>query len=688
VDRVDKILPAKLRIHYIDIEENENHEIISISVFDNFLNKAVTFVWREDLKPSTEQKEYGFPSGYTFHATVHYYNTKAKMLQDYIKFTRDTDPDILTGWYFLDFDMTELINQINSIKGLSSGWLSPLGRCYVRKQEDVLQGKPPVACAGRVLRDMIKDYRALQRQDLPDKTLEAVAQEELKEGKKTFSHSINWLWRNDLNTLIEYNAKDSILVYRIDKKCKILDYYDSVRRWVGCDWENLHSETQMWDIYILRKLHNKVILPTKESIKFEKIVGAKVIEPKKGIHEWVVCIDARSLYPSNICTFNLSPETVVKGNPEPGRDFYSLPNGDRFYKTPMGLFPSILLELDEERNKYKAEMKKHLFGTDEYDVWDHLQTAIKCMKNALYGATLYSRSHKSFRLVSKEIGETTTFVGREVITFVQQKLEEYGFEVIYGDTDSLFVFSRKSNLLEVVEEIKSLLVKINEDLKDLVERLGGDRNNCYLFIEPKQVYRYFLMYLKRDEKGASKKNYWYRVLWNEGREVDEIELVGEGRKSHHSKMTKQLLKNVCRCLLGLEPREKIKVYIRQCREILSQDEPDYEFIGMPKGIGQNLNTYKTDNPWVRGCRYSNNYLGTEFGMSDKPKIVYVRDSPKGYPKTDVVAFVSNRDLPKGFVVDAEKMFEKGVSMKLEQVLEAANIDMDELIHNQTKLDAF
>jgi hypothetical protein len=82
------------------------------------------------------------------------------------------------------------------------------------------------------------------------------------------------------------------------------------------------------------------------------------------------------------------------------------------------------------------------------------------------------------------------------------------------------MLSHKNTLPEVIEEMNWLVTIINEKLKDLAEKLGGDRNNCYLIIEPKKVYRYFLMYLKRDATGASKKNYWGRIFWNEGREVE------------------------------------------------------------------------------------------------------------------------------------------------------------------------
>jgi len=682
IDKVPKLDPVNLRVQYTDIEwDQETDQIISIAVYDNYLNKCVAFVWRKDLKPKVEQKNYVFPkTGYRFNASIHYYSSRESMLQDYIKFIRQTDPDVLTGWYFTKYDMPGIINSINTVKGLSAAWLSPIGKAYV--EEERFYGQD-VVVKGRVVWDTLKAYENLQPTGLPDASLEAIAQKELGEGKYPLDKPISWLWRNDIEALVEYNCKDSVLVYRIDNKCKILDYYDSLRRWVGCEWNHLFSATQMWDTYILRKVHDKVVLPTKKRVEIERIKGAEVFTPQKGVHEWVVVLDLKSLYPSNIVTFNMSPETLVRGKPEPNRKVYNLPNGVSFYAEPVGLFPSILMELDEERNKYKVLEKQYPFGTSEYYVYFHLQEGIKKHKNALYGASV----HENFRLATRDIGKTTTFVGRKVVNRVRQRLINRVFKVLYGDTDSVFYFSKKNNLSDIIEEMESVVEDINSDLKNLVEELGGDRENCHIRIEPKKIYRHLLITQVKSGKRGAKKRYAGRVVWAEGKEVDELDIMGfEFRRSNTSQLTRDLQKKIFRVLFKYEPREKLKAYIKEAKEKLAS--ADYEYFGIPQSITKPFGKYKTDNPWVRGAKWSNEYLGLKFTVGDKPKILYVRDVPKDYPKTDVMAFRRNSDVPPGTVVDVEKMFEKAVIMKLEQILDAANLSVEEIVYGQTSLDQF
>jgi len=694
IDKVPKLEPVNLRIQYTDIEwDQETDQIISIAVYDNYLDKVVAFVWKPNLRPDVVQETYTFPkSGYQFQATIHLYNSKGSMLKGYLDFVKETDPDVLTGWYFIKYDMPGIINSVNSIRGLSSASLSPIGKCYISKEKRYY--KDDVVCKGRVIWDTLKAYDNLQPTGLPDASLEAIAEKELGEGKHPLTKPIPWLWRNDLKTLVEYNCKDAVLVYRIDNKCKVTDYYDSLRRWVGCEWENVFSGTQMWDTYILRKVQGKVILPTKKQIVIERIKGAEVFIPQKGIHEWIVLIDLKSLYPSNIVTFNMSPERIVRDNSvntdKLGKHrIYHLPNGVSFYAKPIGLFPSILLEVDAEREKYKAEMKKYPFGTSEYDVYFHLSEGIKVHKNKLYGATLY----KKFRLAEREIGKSITFVGRKVIIWCRQHIIDFGLKVLYGDTDSIFYISNKDNLEEVIQEMNAVIKSINEGVKDLVEELGGDRNNCYIKIEPKKIYKYFLIAkLKSGERGA-KKRYAGRVVWAEGKEVDEVDIMGfEFRRSNSSRLSRELQKKIFKVLFGYEPRDQLREYVKQAKRILEGVGimPDYEYFGIPQSITKPFNKYKQDNPWRRGAMWSNEYLGLNFTVGDKPKVIYVRRVPSSYPKTDVVCFRNNQDLLNliGLEVDVEKMFQKSVVMKLEQILDAANISIEEIIYGQTSLEQY
>jgi DNA polymerase I len=681
IDRVPVIEPVNLRIQYTDIEcLIETGDIISIAVYDNYLNKVVAFVWRRNLTPGALEKEYSFSSGYKFKATIHKYKTREDLLRAYINFVSDSDPDILTGWYFKDFDMMEIIKNLQSCN-INPGGLSPINKCYIL--HDKYKNTDEPFCQGRIVWDTLQAYADLQPTKLSDSSLESVSQKELGEGKHQHEMSITEMWERDIGQLIEYNCKDSVLVYRIDEKRHVTTFYDTLRRWTGCGWENLFSNSQMWDIYLLRKVHGKCALPTTRNENTGKIVGAEVFLPPAGIHEWVCLLDLKSLYPSIIITFNMSPETLVRGEPEPGRKVYNLTNGISFYAEPQGLLPTVLLELLAERKKYKTEQDKYAFGTPEYDTYFNLQTAVKVHMNALYGAMLYN----NFRLKTREIGESITYCGREIIKWIRSEVQNLGFKVIYGDTDSVF-FSILEKMLQIIVPIFTGVVEhLNKNLEIKVENLGGSRENCHIRIEAKKVYSKIFMTTKKGKKNeAAKKRYAGRVVWEGGKEIDEPDIMGfEVRRSNSSEIARELQKKSLKVLIGYEPMDKLRGYIIEAEKEFKKENPDWEKIGIPQGI-ENLDSYETESPHVRGSKYANEYFGENFKAGDKPKLVYVCQTPSGYPPTDVICYRTKP--PNGFKIDTAKMFETTIEQKLENIFSTAGINVQEVLYGASTLDKF
>ena len=674
VDKIDKIEPVKLRVQYTDIETSiAKGYITSIQIFDNYLNKVVCFVWRKDFKPGKMERKYTFPDGYSFSATIYKLNSERSLLDQYIKFVQSTQPDILTGWYFIDFDMPEIIGRINAYQGLSSGMLSPLGRCYVSERGY----GDKVKCKGRVVIDMLQAYRDLQQAEMPDESLEAISQKVLKVGKVEHDENLDDLWLEDIERFVEYGCKDAVLVYRIDKECHVLDHYDTMRRFTGSGWENMYSNTQLWDIYMLRKVKGRCVLPSKRTQHIPRIPGAEVFMPSRGIHEWICLLDLKSLYPSIIITFNMSPETILEA---PGPNCNVLKNGIIFNRQPLGLLPEMLLELFDLRAIYQKEMNKHQFGTSEYTVYNNLQYAIKQHMNALYGAMLF----KSFRLSNEAIGRSITFCGREIILWIRTEVQKLGFKVLYGDTDSVFYHSKGKSIEEIVEEFTKVVDHLNKELPKKIAELGGNPDYCKITIQPEKIYRYLLMALKKDKsEEAAKKTYAGRVVWAGGKKVDKVDIKGFAlKKSNSSPLTQNLGDKVFSCIFGYEPLKNLTKYFKEAKSKLKNKNPDYKYIGMPQGFGN----IELNRPHPRGAKYANEYLGEHFKVGDKPKLVYLAVTPPGYPSTDVVCY--RRSLPAGFVVNWQLMFEKSVIMKFENIFEAADLIFEKYAYGQTGLDQF
>jgi DNA polymerase, archaea type len=162
------------------------------------------------------------------------------------------------------------------------------------------------------------------------------------------------------------------------------------------------------------------------------IEGGYVHAIRPGLYRWVVVLDFKSMYPSiiiakNLCFTTLSPEgtTVAEG-------------GARFLAPSVrrGIIPEILAELLAQRERFRAAEREAT--TPESRTYYHgLQDAVKILMNSFYGVLASS----FYRFTNKEIGSAITAFAREAVTSIIRDLEADGHEVVYSDTDSVFVRS-------------------------------------------------------------------------------------------------------------------------------------------------------------------------------------------------------------------------------------------------------
>ena len=108
-------------------------------------------------------------------------------------------------------------------------------------------------------------------------------------------------------------------------------------------------------------------------------------------------------------------------------------------------------------------------------------------------------------------------------------------------------------------------------------------------------------------------------------------------------------------------------------------------IGIPGGIGKALDDYESDDAQVRGAKYANQYLHTEFGKGSKPKRVYIRQVTSKYPKTDVLCFEYADQVPPEFVVDRELMLDKTIKQPISRIIEALGWNWDDVDPSRTTL---
>ena len=134
-------------------------------------------------------------------------------------------------------------------------------------------------------------------------------------------------------------------------------------------------------------------------------------------------------------------------------------------------------------------------------------------------------------------------------------------------------------------------------------------------------------------------------------------------------MTRDAMKLLISMVLEGKPYEEIQPAISEIVRKYRAREYPLDEIGIPGGIGKNLEDYDRPDAQVRAAIYSNTYLGTHFGKASKPKRLYIRSMPKGYPKTDVLAFDYSDEVPADVKIDLDVMLEKTLEAPLRRILE-------------------
>jgi DNA polymerase I len=665
------VIDAPARTCILDIEcedergfpDPQRDAIICITCFDAFDNDYTTFLLKaKGLVPDfTKDRAAGGLKNGCFRDGVHticIYDDETAMLRAFATYIATRDPDILSGWNFVEFDMPYIMNRMEKL-GLSGTDL--LARLKGMTERNALRG--------RALFDLLTAYKKMHGTLRESYRLDAVAEAEVGERKVRYTGTVSNLWKTDYRLLVEYNFKDVELCVAIDKKNNIIGFYREIARYVGCPLDKTLNSSSVIDIYVLRKASGKYVLPSKGFANAEEFEGATVFEPSKGVRENVVVLDLKSLYPMAMMTINASPETK-----DPQGELKA-PNGIRFRKQPDGLTRSIIADLLRERDEKKSLRNKYQFGSPEYVIYDMQQNVLKVIMNTYYGVSGYTR----FRLYDREIGSAVTSVGRAIIEHTRKVIEGLGQTVIYGDTDSCMVqLPREYNRDKTIDTARTIEKALNESYKDFAKReLNADVH--YFSIKFEKIYARFF-------QAGKKKRYAGQLVWKEGKDVNETDIVGfEIRRSDTPQITKVVQKRVMELILSGAGYGEVKTYLSGIIKKYRAGAFSLDEIGIPGGIGKGLNDYETDDAQVRGAKYANQYLHTEFGKGSKPKRIYIKAVTGKYPKTDVLCFEYGDQVPPEFVVDRELMLEKTIRQPISRIIEALGWSWTDVDPSRTTL---
>jgi len=666
------VVDAPARVCILDIEcedergfpDPQRDAVICITCHDSFDNNYTTFLLKKPggaVPDFSRAPEGGNPANGCFSPGTHTICTcdeETALFRAFAVYITTRDPDILSGWNFVEFDMPYIMNRMEKL-GLSAPDL--LARLKGPTERSALRG--------RALFDLLTAYKKMHGTLRESYRLDAVAEEEVGERKVRYTGTISDLWKDNPRLLVEYNFKDVELCVKIDTKNSIIGFYREIARYVGCPLDRTLNSSSVIDVYVLRRAFGRYVLPSKGFANAEEFEGATVFEPSKGVRENVVVLDLKSLYPMAMMTINASPET------KDAQGELRAPNGIRFKKQPDGLTRSIISDLLRERDEKKALRNKYPFGSPGYVIYDMQQNVLKVIMNTYYGVSGYTR----FRLFDREIGSAVTSVGRAIIEHTRKVIEGLGYTVIYGDTDSCMVqLSPDFDREKTIAAARAIEKALNASYQDFAKReLNADVH--YFSIKFEKIYARFF-------QAGKKKRYAGLLVWKEGKDVSETDVVGfEIRRSDTPQITKIVQQRVMELILSGAGYGEVKAFLSDIIKKYRAGAFSLDEIGIPGGIGKGLDDYATDDAQVRGAKYANQYLHTEFGKGSKPKRIYIKAVTGKYPKTDVLCFEYGDQVPPEFLVDLELMLDKTIRQPISRIIGALGWSWTDVDPSRTTL---
>jgi DNA polymerase elongation subunit (family B) len=617
-DVKSKEVDGDWRIHYLDIEaedrngfpEDGDEPILCITSYDTHSDEYnIWLVTSDDHSsiPDTPHSELHSSS-----VNLRVFEQEDLMLDNYLTYLEDTKPAVYAGWNVDDFDIQYLIDRLDTLnerstKEIPSDRLSPQSSAGYNNFGASIQGV--------VVFDLLKAFKRRQRGTLDSYSLDNVAEEFVGEEKEKYVGTIGSLWEDDPNSLLDYNLRDVELLVELDRRQDILQFAKEVKGFAGCQLGDAPIESSVCDIYLLNKLHGDRVLPRQSSQESESFKGADVFDPINGLKEMVSVLDLASLYPMSMLTLNASPETKVDPETYDGETLVS-PNGIHFRKDKEGITRDIILELLDERNKKKEQRDRFEPDEEMYNVYDIQQTAIKVVMNALYGMLAWDR----FRLYDVDVASAITATGRGVLQHTARMVEHIGYEVLYGDTDSVMLGG-----LDPSKEKDTLIAEsfnIEEAINSSYDGYARDKLNAeehYFEIEFEKLYsRYF--------QAGRKKRYAGHVIWKEGKHVDSTDVIGfEYKRADTSEFASVSQKKMLDMLVEGEESEVIIDYVADRLDLLKMRDVSLSEIGLPEGIGKTLTNYKADTHNARGAKIGNLLTNSVSMSGDRPRRYYIKN---------------------------------------------------------------
>jgi DNA polymerase I/DNA polymerase-2 len=553
-----KAFDFKPKVLAFDIETEEfkigKGEILMISLISDNFKKVIS--WKKDSSLEFVEKV----------------KDESELIEKFVEYIKKLSPDFLVGYFSDGFDLPYLKARAEKNKIKLNLGIDNSQPTFSRGS--MLTGK----IDGIVHIDLLRFIQTAYSQYMQSETLSLneVANEFLGESKKDFEfkHSSK-LNKEEWDKYFEYNLQDSLLTFRLFNKMwpDLLEFTRIMQEPIFNVSRNGMSSNV--EDYIIHNLNRFNEIPEKrptydeinERRNRERYEGAFVFQPSPGLYEDLAMFDFTSYWPSIIVTFNLSKSTYLEKKED---DCLEVDIEDKryYFSKKIGFFPMMLKEIIEKRKQYKKELSK-----DFNSLKKARSNAFKLLANASYGYQGFFGA----RYYCKEASEATTAISREWIKKIIDKINQKGYKVIYGDTDSIsFLLNKKTK-----EETKKFLEEINSELPGIME------------LDLEDFYKRGIWVTKRTGEFGAKKKY---ALINH---QDKLKIRGfETVRRDWCRLARETQNEILKMILKEGNEEKALEYLKGIIKKLKSRKVELKDLIIKTQIKKSLDEYKAITPHV------------------------------------------------------------------------------------------
>jgi DNA polymerase elongation subunit (family B) len=696
------------RICTVDIEVACDHgfpdaddadwPVVSIVAHDNYADKYVGWLLTHDdhdlPSESSIKEELGL-------IDVMLFDDEQQLLDEFNKYIEQLRPDILTGWNSNNFDYPYLINRCRDMDVWSVLDWSPLQNVYTSSYGPVVDG---VSCL-----DMLGAYEKTQIHEVDDKSLDAVAADEVDAAKLDVGDDYVQAWQERPVEFLRYNKRDVSLVTEIDDAVGATDLFTNLRHITGVGYEDpVGGNFELMDTMVLRKaLEYDYVLPTAEKPEIGDLHGGYVYDPVPGLHDHVLYPDWSSLYPNLMYQCNMSPETLIGTESElrdspydesdcvwsyidtttpPDEKEDTEATDDRLQKV-------YFLAPDHETGFIRLVLDDVMGLADEYS--GGMYEAVKRIRNSAFGFCCDSDSYGTgSRLYDWRLGEAITLGGQKVLKRGGEMFADFVSDpdarVIYGDTDSnVTTLPNAPDGETALEWGMDATEQVNDAIDDYTADTFGlpSPDNARMELECES-------YASRIFFKSEKKRYAQLPMWDDDSgwlDDPDISITGfEYVRSDVAQVTKDVQYDVLEVLLRDETPtfDAVKPIITDLIDAVMDESLDDNDLGIRFGMSEPADSYgsptRTPMPQFRGARYANEYIyGTEaIDATSDPMYFYIDsifhdcELPQTYRQdtaaqgdyVDAISVLDASDIPDGVTIDRPKMVRKTILSAVEDIV--------------------